>query len=117
MLHWGWYHPYLQILDQSLTKASLLHTIHRESTISYSSQVGTSHTGKYKTRGLYYTPLRIRNLRENDKFCSKLASSGLDKHTNGLYYKSFMIVIYDRNDSDQYYKTRIMIVIDNPSLS
>ncbi len=25
--------------------------------------------------------------------------------TSGLYYKSFMIVIYDRNDSGQYYKT------------
>ncbi len=24
-----------------------------------------------------------------------------------------MIVIYDRNDSGQYYKTKIMIVIDN----
>ncbi len=33
----------------------------------------------------------------------------------GLYYKCFTIVIYDRNDSGQYYKTRITIVIDNPS--
>ena len=32
-----------------------------------------------------------------------------------LYYKCFMIVIYDRNDSGQYYKTWITIVIDNPS--
>ncbi len=32
--------------------------------------------------------------------------------TCGLYYKCFMIVIYNRNDSSQYYKT--MIVIDNP---
>jgi hypothetical protein len=31
----------------------------------------------------------------------------------GLYYKCFMIVIYDRNDNGQYYKTTIMIVIDN----
>ncbi len=38
-------------------------------------------------------------------------------YTIGLYYKCFMIVIYDQNDSDQYYKTRITIVIDNPSLS
>jgi hypothetical protein len=29
---------------------------------------------------LYYKTLRIRNLRENDKFCSKLAYSGLDKN-------------------------------------
>jgi hypothetical protein len=28
-----------------------------------------------------------------------------------------MIVIYDRNDSGQYYNTRITIVIDNTSLS
>jgi hypothetical protein len=27
-----------------------------------------------------------------------------------LYYKSFMILIYDHNDSSQYYKTVIMIV-------
>ncbi len=37
------------------------------------------------------------------------------KHTSGLYYKCFMIVIYDRNDSGQYYKTTIMIVTDDPS--
>ncbi len=37
--------------------------------------------------------------------------------TNGLYYKCFMIVIYGRNDSGQYYKTRITIVTDDPSLS
>ncbi len=37
--------------------------------------------------------------------------------TSGLYYKYFMILIYDHNDSDQYHKTRITIVIDNPSLS
>jgi hypothetical protein len=36
---------------------------------------------------------------------------------SGLYYKCFTIVIYDRNDSDQYYKTRITIVIDDLSLS
>jgi hypothetical protein len=28
-----------------------------------------------------------------------------------LYYKSFKIVIYDHNDSAQYYKTVIMIII------
>ena len=32
-----------------------------------------------------------------------------------LLYKCFTIVIYDRNDSGQYYKTTIMIVIDDPS--
>jgi hypothetical protein len=30
--------------------------------------------------------------------------------TCGLYYKSSMILIYDRNDSGQYYKTRIIMV-------
>ncbi len=34
-----------------------------------------------------------------------------DCETCGLYYKYFTIVIYDRNDSDQYYKTRITIVL------
>ncbi len=34
---------------------------------------------------------------------------------SGLYYKCFMSVIYDRNDSGQYFKTTITIVTDNPS--
>ncbi len=33
--------------------------------------------------------------------------------TCGLYYKHVMIVIYDRNDSVQYHKTTITIVIDD----
>ncbi len=37
--------------------------------------------------------------------------------TSGLYYKQVTIVIYDCNDSGQYYKTTIMIVIDDPSFS
>jgi hypothetical protein len=37
--------------------------------------------------------------------------------TCGLYNKQLMIVIYNRNDSGQYYKTTITIIIDNPSLS
>jgi len=40
-----------------------------------------------------------------------------NKTTCGLYYKQVMIIIYDRNDSGQYYKTTITIVIDDPSLS
>ena len=36
---------------------------------------------------------------------------------SGLYYKCFTIVIYDRYDSGQYYKTRIMIESDDFSLS
>ncbi len=36
---------------------------------------------------------------------------------SGLYYKQVSIVIYDCNDSGQYYKTTIMIVIDDRSLS
>jgi hypothetical protein len=39
----------------------------------------------------------------------------LKKSTSGLYYKCFTIVIYDHDDSGQYYKTTIMIVIDDPS--
>ncbi len=35
-----------------------------------------------KARGLYYKTLWVCNLRENDKYCSKLAYSGLDKHTS-----------------------------------
>jgi hypothetical protein len=35
----------------------------------------------------------------------------------GLYYKQVTIVIYNRNDSGQYYKTTITIVIDDLSLS
>ncbi len=40
-----------------------------------------------------------------------------DIDTSVLYYKCFTIVIYNHNDSGQYYKTRITIVIDDPSLS
>ncbi len=35
---------------------------------------------------------------------------------SGLYYKQVTIVIYDRNDSGQYYKTTITIVIDDRQL-
>ncbi len=35
--------------------------------------------------------------------------------SSGLYYKSFAIVIYDHNDSGQYYKTMIMLGIYNHS--
>ncbi len=37
--------------------------------------------------------------------------------TCGLYYKSFMIIIYDHIDSGQYYKTMIMIVSCAPHLT
>jgi len=48
----------------------------------------------------------FRNLQKN-------LPLGLSKYkTSRLYYKSFMIVTYDRNDSGQYYNT---IVIYNPS--
>ncbi len=36
--------------------------------------------------------------------------------TCGLYYKQVTIIIYDRNDSGQYYKTTITIVIDDCQL-
>ncbi len=38
----------------------------------------------------------------------------IGSHPCGLYYKHVTIVIYDRNDSVQYHKTTIMIVIDDP---
>ncbi len=41
----------------------------------------------------------------------------VNQDTSGLYYKQVTIIIYHRNDSGQYYKTTIMIVIDDPSLS
>jgi hypothetical protein len=34
----------------------------------------------------------------------------ITSEASGLYYKTSMIVIYDHNDSSQYYKTVIMIV-------
>ncbi len=40
-----------------------------------------------------------------------------EKSTFGLYYKSFAIVIYDRNDSGQNYKNTITIIIYDQSLS
>jgi len=44
-----------------------------------------------------------------------LAGDIVQSPTSGLYYKCFMIIIYDCNDSGQYYKTTITIVIDDPS--
>jgi hypothetical protein len=41
----------------------------------------------------------------------------IDSVTSGLYYKSFTIVIYNCNDSSQYYKTIITIVSDDPSFA
>jgi hypothetical protein len=35
----------------------------------------------------------------------------------GLYYKCFTIIIYNRNDIGQYYKTRITIIIDDSNHS
>jgi hypothetical protein len=37
-----------------------------------------------------------------------LVTSTLVQYLCGLYYKSFTIIIYDRNDSGQYYKTMIV---------
>ncbi len=42
---------------------------------------------------------------------------GTHAATSSLYYKQVTIIIYDCNDSGQYYKTTITIVIDDPSLS
>jgi hypothetical protein len=33
-----------------------------------------------------------------------------------LYYKSFAVVIYDRNDTDQYYKTILNTIVVKASL-
>jgi hypothetical protein len=40
----------------------------------------------------------------------------LIRDISGLYYKQVTIVIYDHNDSGQYYKTTITIVIDDRQL-
>jgi hypothetical protein len=40
----------------------------------------------------------------------------LPRTTCGLYYKSFVIVIYDRNHSGQYYKATIRIIIYQANL-
>ncbi len=41
---------------------------------------------------------------------NKLECSYSPSLFSGLFYKKFMIVIYDHNDCGQYYKTRITIV-------
>jgi hypothetical protein len=64
-----------------------------------------------KTWKKFHFVLRFRI--RNTSFSSSLTSG--QRVTCGLYYKCFTIVIYDRNDSGQYYKTTITIVIDNPS--
>jgi hypothetical protein len=50
--------------------------------------------------------------KEDKKTCTKGCRERLSD-TSGLYYKCFTIVIYNRNDSGQYYKTTIKIVIDD----
>ncbi len=43
---------------------------------------------------------------------NNIAERALYKYqTSGLYYISFKIIIYDHNDSGQYYKTMITIII------
>ncbi len=43
--------------------------------------------------------------------------SCLKDKTSGLYYKSFIIAIYNCNDSSQYYNTMITIVSNAPNLT
>jgi hypothetical protein len=58
--------------------------------------------GDYRSKsfslGLCYKTLQIRNLRENDEFYSRLASSGLVKYTRQTttlaYYESVMFLQY-----------------------
>jgi hypothetical protein len=42
--------------------------------------------------------------------------TGINYYSRGLYYKSFTIIIYDRIDSGQYYKSTIMIISYDHSL-
>jgi hypothetical protein len=66
-----------------------------------------------------WNPLISQSLRSADQPDKDVRNGMLrlkDK-VSGLYYKCFTIVIYDRNDSGQYYKTTITIVIDDPRLS
>jgi hypothetical protein len=37
------------------------------------------------------------------------------QYTSDLFYKCFTIINYDHNDSGQYYKTTITIIIYDPS--
>jgi len=46
-------------------------------------------------------------------FQSSLTFAG---NTSGLYYKQVTIVVYDRNDSGQYYKNTITIIIGDRQL-
>ncbi len=50
-----------------------------------------------------------------DSFASYEEIEVLWIQSSGLYYKCFTIIIYNYNDSGQYYKTTITIVIDDPS--
>jgi hypothetical protein len=68
-------------------------------------------------QGPGWKKLRFTDEKMFEKYDRLMLFPLLFHSTNGLYYKGFTIVIYDRNDSGQYYKTRIMIVIDDPSLS
>jgi hypothetical protein len=57
--------------------------------------------------------LKFRGALYNLKMYRSIMKSSVI-HFCGLYYKHVMIVIYDHNDSVQYHKTTITIVIDDP---
>jgi hypothetical protein len=61
------------------------------------------------------TSLSIKTFRITTTLCITKNATHRIINISGLYYKCFMSVIYDRNDSGQYFKTTIMIVADNPS--
>jgi len=46
------------------------------------SQYTSQFLAKGNSRGLCYKTLQVCNLQEMDRFCCKLVSSGLDKHTS-----------------------------------
>ncbi len=62
-------------------------------------------------------PARFVDIKVSCTECKQNMTSlrGQMGQNSGLYYKCFTIVIYDHNDSGQYYKTTIMIIIDDPS--
>jgi hypothetical protein len=58
-----------------------------------------------------FLPLSVFQTKLKEKKLAYLSGEGYLEweKTCGLYYKCFTIVIYDRNDSVQYYKTMIVV--------
>ncbi len=72
----------------------------------------------HETHVCGHTPTSIvENSAQVSSFYLKFVHDNSENFPSGLYYKSLTIIIYDHNDSSQYYNTMIMTVSYTPNLT